>query len=433
MAFCRSSLLLRRALAGSRRTAASCSSSSYAFRGQRRYSGGEGTTISAPGYHVNSGSSYMKGSVFWEKDKPITYEDFEMPRPKANEVLIKIKACGACHSDLHVIKGDLNFPLPCILGHEITGEIVEHGPHTDTKFIQRYPIGSKAIGAFIMPCGSCFYCSKGEDDLCEPFFAYNRAKGTLYDGETRLFLRGSRKPVYMFSMGGLAEYCVMPTNGLTPLPDTLPYAESSVLGCAVFTAYGAIAHAAEVKPGNSVAVIGIGGVGSSCLQIAKAFGATQIIAVDVQDAKLETAKTFGATHAINSRKEDAIAKIKELTGGRGVDIAVEALGGPKTFQQCVQSVRGGGKAVMIGLAASGGKGGIGEVDIIQLVRRKIKIIGSYGGRAMTDLPKLVELAEQGVFNLESAVTRRYKFDEAAQAFQDLANRSIVGRGIIEIV
>ncbi|XP_057770128.1 uncharacterized protein LOC130989963 isoform X1 [Salvia miltiorrhiza] len=432
MAFCRSSLLLRKALGGgSRRMAAAAAAGSYHRRpeesGRRWYSEG---TCSAAGYHVNTVPSYMTGSVFWEKGKPITYEDFEMPRPKANEVLIKTKACGACRSDLHVIKGDLKFPCPCTLGHEITGEVVQHGPLTDTNVIQRYPVGSKVIGAFIMPCGSCFYCSKGEDDLCEPFFSYNRAKGTLYDGETRLFLRGSGKPVSMFSMGGLAEYCVMPANGLTPLPDTLPYAESSVLGCAVFTAYGAVAHAAEVKPGNSVAVIGIGGVGSSVMQISKAFGASQIIAVDVQDEKLETAKAFGATHAINSRKEDAVAKIKELTDGRGVDIAVEALGGPKTFQQCIQSVRGGGKAVMIGLSPSGG---LGQVDLIQLVRRKVKIIGSYGGRAKKDLPRLVELAEQGIFNLETAVTRKYKFEEVAQAFEDLDQKSIVGRAIIELM
>ncbi|KAL1539035.1 all-trans-retinol dehydrogenase [NAD(+)] ADH1B-like [Salvia divinorum] len=423
MAFCRSSLLLRRALGGSGRRVAACSS----YGGRRWYSG---EPTAAAGYHVNTVPSYMTGSVFWEKDKPISYEDFEMPRPKANEVLIKTKACGACHSDLHVIRGDLKFPCPCILGHEITGEVVQHGPHTDTNVIQRYPVGSKVIGAFIMPCGNCFYCSRGEDDLCEPFFAYNRAKGTLYDGETRLFLRGSGKPVYMFSMGGLAEYCVMPANGLTPLPDTLPYAESSVLGCAVFTAYGAVAHAAEVKPDNSIAVIGIGGVGSSVLQISKAFGATEIIAVDVQDEKLDTAKTFGATHAINARKEDVATRIRELTDGRGVDIAVDALGGPRTFQQCIQSVRGGGKAVMIGLSPGGG---LGEVDIIQLVRRKVKIIGSYGGRAKTDLPRLVELAEQGIFDLESAVTRKYKFEEAAKAFQDLDKKTIIGRGIIELM
>ncbi|KAL6534091.1 hypothetical protein OROHE_013924 [Orobanche hederae] len=350
MAFCRSSLLLRKALGGSHHAAATCSSA-YACgwpaesKGSRWYSDGEGTTISAPGYHVNTAPSHMTGQL-----------------------------------------------------------MVEHGPLTETKFIKRSPVGSKVIGAFIMP-SEIVSTAQGEDDLCESFFAYNRAKGTLYDGETCLFLRGSGKSVHVWSMSGLAEYCITPVNGLGALPDTLPYAESSVLGCAVFTAYGAIAHAAEVKPGNSVAVIGIGGVGSR----AKAFRASVIVAVDVEDTKLETAKTFGATHSINSRKEDAIAKIKR------------------------------GKAVMIGLSSTGGKG---EVDITQLVRRKVlcckwlvhvKMIGSYGGRAMTDLPKLVELAEQGIFNLEAAVRRRYKFEDVARAYQDLKNKFIVGRGVIEII
>lgn len=353
-----------------------------------------------------------------------------MPRPKANEILIKTKACGVCHSDLHVIKGEIPFASPCVVGHEITGEVVEHGPLTDTRNIQRFPIGSQVVGAFIMPCGNCFFCSRGQDDLCEPFFEYNRAKGTLYDGETRLFLRGSGKPVYMYSMGGLAEFCVVPVNGLTILPPTLPYSESAILGCAVFTAYGAMTHAAQVHVGDSVAVIGIGGVGSSCLQIARASGASKIIAVDVQDDKLEKAKTLGATHAINARKEDAAAKIKELTGGRGVDIAVEALGRSQTFSQCIRSVRDGGKAVMIGLTLSGA---IGEVDINHLVRRQIKVIGSYGGRARQDLPKLVELAETGIFNLEAAVSRKYKFDEAEEAYKHLDQGGIMGRAVVEIM
>ncbi|KAB5534360.1 hypothetical protein DKX38_017446 [Salix brachista] len=158
-----------------------------------------------------------------------------MPRPKAGEVLIKTKACGVCHSDLHVIKGEIPFPSPCAIGHEITGEVLEHGKLSDRKTIER---------------------EMGHDDLCEDFFAYNRSKGTLYDGETRLFLRNS------------------------------------------------------VRPGDSVAVIGVGGVGSSCLQIARAFGASDIIAVDVQDEKLEKAKTFGATATINSKIEDPIERIK---------------------------------------------------------------------------------------------------------------------------
>lgn len=372
----------------------------------------------------------MRGLVFWETNKPLTIEEFNMPRPKAGEILIKTKACGVCHSDLHVIKGEIPFSNPCVVGHEITGEVVEHGPRTDNKTIQRLPVGSRVVGAFIMPCGNCSFCSKGHDDLCEDFFAYNRAKGTLYDGETRLFLRNSGKPVFMYSMGGMAEYCVVPANALAVLPDSLPYKESAILGCAVFTAYGAMAHSAEVRAGDSVAVIGIGGVGSSCLQIARAFGASDIIAVDVHDEKLQKAKTFGATHTVNAIQEDAIEKIREITGGMGVDIAVEALGKPQTFLQCVQSVKDGGKAVMIGLAQSGA---VGEVDINRLVRRKIQVIGSYGGRARQDLPKLVKLAESGIFNLTNAVTREYKFEDANKAYEDLNKGNILSRAVVEIM
>ncbi|KAK4758897.1 hypothetical protein SAY87_020198 [Trapa incisa] len=383
---------------------------------------------SVAGYHVNPSSS-MRAVVFRESSKPVSLEYLQIPRPKSGEVLIKTKACGVCHSDLHVIKGEIPFSAPCVIGHEITGEVVEHGPLTDRKITDRFPIGSHVVGAFIMPCGSCFYCSKGHDDLCEDFFAYNRAKGTLYDGETRLFLHGSREPVYMYSMGGLAEYCIVPANALANLPSSLPYTESAILGCAVFTAYGAMTHAAEVHPGDSIAVVGIGGVGSSCLQIARAFGASDIIAVDIHDEKLQKAKVLGATHTVNAIKEDAVEKIKEITGGMGVDIAVEALGKPKTFLQCLQSVRDGGKAVMIGLAKAGSTG---EIDINRLVRRKIKVIGSYGARARQDLPKIVRLAETGVFNLDTVVSQKYKFDEAVRAFQDLDQGKIVSRAVIEI-
>ncbi|OWM89897.1 hypothetical protein CDL15_Pgr012534 [Punica granatum] len=388
----------------------------------RHYAAGDrsspSSSSSAAGYHV-SPSSFMRGAVFWEPDRPLSLEQLQLPRPKAGELLIKTKACGVCHSDLHVLKGEIPFSAPCVIGHEITGEVVEHGPLTDRKITHRLPVGSHVVGAFIMPCGGCFYCSKGHDDLCEEFFAYNRAKGTLYDG----------KPVYMYSMGGLAEYCVVPAHALAVLPSSLPYTESAILGCAVFTAYGAMTHAAEVRPGDSVAVVGIGGVGSSCLQMARAYGASDIIAVDIHDEKLQKAKMLGATHTVNAIKEDAVEKIKEITGGAGVDIAVEALGKPQTFSQCVESVRDGGKAVMIGLAKAGS---VGEIDINRLVRRKIKVIGSYGARARQDLPKLVRLAESGIFDLNSAVSRKYKIEEAGKAFQDLDQGKIIGRAVVEI-
>ncbi|KAK3010004.1 hypothetical protein RJ639_012716 [Escallonia herrerae] len=275
-----------------------------------------------------------------------------------------------------------------------------------------------------------------------------------------MYVSFTGKPVYMYSMGGLAEYCVVPAHALSVLPDSLPYTESAILGCAVFTAYGAMAHAAEVRPGDAIAVIGIGGVGSSgrsggmsqrgleiccggfvcprmhygyvqcCLQIARAFAASEIIAVDVLDEKLQNAKMIGATHVVNAQKEDPVLRIREITEGRGVDIAVEALGRPQTFMQCTQSVRDGGKAVMIGLALSGAKG---EVDINHLVRRQIKVIGSYGGRARHDLPKLIKLAERGIFNLTAAVSRKCKFEEVGQAYEDLNQGTIVGRAVVEIM
>ncbi|RAL39825.1 unnamed protein product [Cuscuta campestris] len=443
MAFSRGSIFVRRAVSGGSLlrvskcppTAAAFSGSSPCISTSSAHSGGDCnhrtfSSDAASAYHLQGGPSHMRAAVFSEPNKPLSLEDFHMPRPKANEVLIKTKACGVCHSDLHVIKGELPFASPCVVGHEIAGEVVEHGPLTDSNIVKRFPVGARVVGAFIMPCGSCGFCSKGQDDLCESFFAYNRAKGTLYDGETRLFFRSNGKPAYMYSMGGLAEYCVVPAHGLAVLPNSLPYTESAILGCAVFTAYGAMAHAAQVRLGDVIAVIGIGGVGSSCLQLARAFGASEVIAVDVQEEKLEKAKSIGATHIINARNEDVVNKIKEITGGKGVDIAFEALGRTQTFGQCVQSVRDGGKAVMIGLALSGSKG---EVDINHLVRRQIKVIGSYGARARQDLPKLIKLVECGIFNLTASVSRKYKFEEAGEAYTDLDQGNITGRAVVEIM
>ncbi|KAF5940361.1 hypothetical protein HYC85_021528 [Camellia sinensis] len=229
MAFKRLSIVLRNAISSSSRTnwLAGAAASSFAPSNWRRSlcqnsvssSSSSPSSPSASSYHLNGGPFYMRGVMFTEPNKPLSIEEFHMPRPKAGEVLIKTKACGVWHSDLHVIKGELPFASPCVVGHEIT-------------------VGAHVVGAFIMPCGSCFFCNKGQDDLCEDFFAYNRAKGTLYDRETCLFLRNSGKPIYMYSMGGLADFCVVPAHGLCILPNTVPYIESAILGCAVFTAYG---------------------------------------------------------------------------------------------------------------------------------------------------------------------------------------------------
>jgi Zn-dependent alcohol dehydrogenase len=328
-----------------------------------------------------------------------------------------------------VINKDQPYPIPCVLGHEVTGEVVEHGKHTDSATVERLPVGSRVVGSFIMPCGGCFFCVRGQEDLCESFFKYNRGMGGLYDGTTRLYLSTSGDPVYMYSMGGLAEYCVVPANGLAVIPESLPYSESAILGCAVFTAYGAMKNAADMRAGETVAVIGTGGVGSSCVQVARAFGGRIVIGVDISDKKLEMAKQMGATHTINASTEDVPQRIRDITGGRGVDIAVEALGKPSTFNQAVMSVRDGGRAVMIGLAPFGATT---DVEISRLVRRQIRIVGSYGARARQDLANIVSLAELGFLKIESAVTQKRKLEEADKVYSELDKGEVTGRAIIEL-
>ena len=162
-----------------------------------------------------------------------------------------------------------------------------------------------------MPCGYCNYCIRGREDLCETFFSFNRLKGQLYDGSTRLY-RSSGTPIAMYSMGGLAEYAVTPDTSVFKLPSTIPLDDAAIIGCSIFTAYGAVRNQADIRPGQRVAVFAIGGVGTQVLQMARAFGASQVIAVDIKSEKLESSLQFGATHTINSLEEDVTEKIKEL-------------------------------------------------------------------------------------------------------------------------
>src|SRR5678816_3964048 len=262
----------------------------------------------------------MKAAILDAAPGGIRIERIPIPEPRAGEVLVKVHGCGVCHTDLHVMKAEVAFPTPAVMGHEISGVVAALGPG-----VAGPAIGTRVASAFIMPCGFCAPCGAGRDDLCDSFFAMNRLKGTLYDGTTRLRRRDGA-PIAMYSMAGLAEYSVVPATDVFPLADGLPLEESAVLGCAVFTAYGAVRHALSLRGGERVAVVAAGGVGLNIIQIAAAFGASQIIAVDVRDDKLEIARRVGATDVVNSAKEHATERVRDLTDGRGVDVAFEVLG-----------------------------------------------------------------------------------------------------------
>jgi S-(hydroxymethyl)glutathione dehydrogenase/alcohol dehydrogenase len=282
------------------------------------------------------------------------------------------------------------------------------------------------VSAFIMPCGRCRLCATGRDDLCDNFFAMNRLRGTLYDGTSRL-RRQDGSTLAMYSMAGLAEYAVVPATDIFRLPSGLPPEESSVLGCAVFTAFGAVRHAADLRGGERIGVVAAGGVGLNIIQIARAFGASQIIAIDVRDDKLEIARRVGATDVINARAASATERVRELTDGQGVDVAFEVLGRPETFTQALEIIGDGGRMVAVGIAAGRTTA---PVEITRLVRRGLRIIGSFGARTRADMPEILRLAARGTFRPETIVTTRFPLTEADAAYQALARGEIVGRAIV---
>jgi S-(hydroxymethyl)glutathione dehydrogenase/alcohol dehydrogenase len=366
--------------------------------------------------------STMRAAI-WNGDSPeLVVESIPVPVPQQGEALIKVAACGVCHTDLHVMKSEVAFPPPAVMGHEVSGTIVSIGPGTAPTGLAP---GQRVVGAFIMPCTECEACRAGRDDMCEAFFEQNRLKGNLFDGTTRLH-RADGSRLSMYSMAGLAEYSVVPLSALAPLPEGLSFEESAVLGCAAFTAYGAAAKS-EIVAGESMAIVATGGIGSSLIQVGRYLGASPIIAIDVNDDKLAAARELGADIVINSTREDVPARVRAATGSKGVSVAFEALGRPQTFELAVSFLREGGRMVAVGIAAGAATA---AVPITPLVRRGQVIMGSFGARTRRDLPKVVEMAASGGYDVARAVTRRYSLEEAGEAYAALDRGEISGRAIV---
>ena len=334
----------------------------------------------------------MRAAVIRERSGPFELEELRDPEPRAGEILVRVAACGVCHTDLHIHDGSVPFPLPCVLGHEISGTIVAVGDG-----VEQLREGERVAGAFIMPCGQCAMCRAGREELCEPFFAHNRLHGTLYDGETRLFDRDGA-PVWMYSMAGLSELAVMPALAAAPIPATLALADSSIFGCALLTAFGAVQHVGRLERGETVAVLGAGGVGSNI----------------VYDVETDCA---------------ARERMRDLTGGRGADVVFEAIGHPSTFRQATEMAADGGRCVMVGIAPAGATAG---VEITRLVRRKLQLLGSFGGRPRSDLAILMDMAADGRLQLDGAISRRFSLEEAGLAYGMLERGEITGRAIVEV-
>lgn len=360
--------------------------------------------------------------VLERPNEPLREESLVLSEPCEEEVLVEVAACGVCHTDLHVMKDEVRFPTPAVLGHEVSGIVRSVGPR-----VEHLHSGDRVVCSFIMPCGECRHCVDGLEDICENFFVFNRLNGTLYDGTTRIH-RQNGDPVSMYSMGGHATHCVVPSRAVFPLPDEVPLSEAALLGCSLFTAYGAVRSVAEVTEGETVAVVAAGGIGLSIIHLARAFGAKRVIAIDIDDEKLALAAEFGATDVINSATTDPMDAVKSRFG-RGVDVAFEALGSQPTVKLAVSLLDDGGRAVLAGIAPVGHTM---DIDITQLVRRKLRILGSFGASASRAMPAVIDLAAQGRIDLQKLITQRFSFDEIPLAYEHLNRREIRGRGLVEI-
>lgn len=359
----------------------------------------------------------MKAAVFQEANKPLTIEDVDIVDPRAGEVLVRTVCSGVCHSDLHFVDGLWQLPSACVLGHEAAGIVEAVGD--GVTYVKP---GDRVIMSFRPFCGTCYYCLGGRPNLCsDP--AINAAS------TTRLQWKG--KPILQFaSVGSFAEMMVTSENGVVKIPDEMPMAEASLIGCGVMTGVGAALYTAKVPGGAEVAVIGCGGIGLNIIQGARLAGAGKIIAIDIVPSKLELATKFGATHTINSKDTDNLPEaIHDITGGMGVEYAFEAIGVPDAVTQAFAITRAGGTCVVVGMHPLGSQISVPGPDFLQ----EKKLVGCmYGStRFREHMPKLVDLFLQGRLDLTSLVSRRLKLEDVNEGFRAM-KAGEVARSVLEI-
>jgi len=351
----------------------------------------------------------------------LTIEQVNLDPPKPYEVLVRMKAAGICHSDLHTYRGELRAQPPLVLGHEGAGIVEEVGNE-----VNHVKPGDRVMVNWIPSCNQCPACYRGQNNLCNRI-ADTTLQALLPDGTTRLSTEDGITLKHYLSTSTMAEYAVLDQASVIKLPDDVSYEVASIIGCAVLTGTGAVLNTAQVAPGSSVAVIGCGGVGLSAIMGAKLAGCYPIIAVDVMDSKFDFAKELGATHSINSRESDAVEALKELTNG-GPDYVFDSVGAAITINQALLGARPGGTAVVMGMHSMKENVPITSANLIAMNK---KLLGSFAGSARPhlDLPHFLELYRSGRLPVDKLVSKRYSLEELAQAFDDM-EAGKVARGII---
>ena len=358
----------------------------------------------------------MKAAVLREVNKPLEIEDVQIGEPGPREVVVKTAAAGVCHSDLHFQNGSYPYPLPSVLGHESAGIVEAVG--SDVTYVQP---GDHVITCLSAFCGHCEYCLTGHMTLCqEPELQRSG------DQPPRLSAGGD--PVFQFlNLSSFAEYMLLHEHTIAKIREDMPLDRAALIGCGVTTGVGAVIHTAGVEPGATVAVIGCGGVGLSCINGAEIAGASRIIAVDTVPSKLELARKFGATDVVNAADNDPIEAVRELTGG-GVHYSFEAIGLKVTTEQSFKMIKRGGTATVIGMIPVGT---MVEFHGPEFLGEK-KIQGSSMGsnRFRVDMPRFVDFYLAGKLRLDDMISSRIKLEDVNDAFKQLETGEVARNVIV---
>lgn len=358
----------------------------------------------------------------YTKSKPLTIEEVELDKPQRREVLVKIKAAGLCHSDLSVINGDRPRPLPMALGHEAAGVIVEKG-----EDVNDFEIGDHVVFSFLPSCGHCIYCQTGRVALCEKGAKANGA-GTLLGGGIRLN-QGDDKIYHHLGVSGFADHVVSSIDSLVKIDKSYPFEIAALFGCAVMTGVGAVMNTAQLKLGESVMVVGLGGVGLAAILGAKAAGAKKVLAADISKYKLEVAKELGATEVFDSSKEGIVKEVKDYTKENGVDASVEFAGAMPALDFAFQVTKRGGRTVTGALPAPDKKF---VLDPLLLVGDEKTLKGCYLGSCvpLRDIPAYLELYKEGKLPVEQLITHRLKLEDINEGFERLASGEAIRQVIL---
>lgn len=355
-----------------------------------------------------------RAAVLTAIDAPLVLrDDVEVDAPRAGEVRVRMVASGVCHSDLSMQDMTLPIPLPAVLGHEGAGIVEEVGPG-----VEALEPGDHVAISWVPRCGTCFFCRRSQPHLCQAADAVLLAGGLL-DGSPRLRLDGA--PLHqMLGTGTFSAETVVAASAAVKLPGDLDLTVACLLGCAVLTGVGAALNTATIRDGDTVAVVGCGGVGLNIVQGARIAGAGQIVAIDLNPTKLALAAKLGATVTVDAGAVDASAAVRDLTDQRGADVVFEAIGREQTIQQAVEMSRRGGQVVLVGIP---------RLDVmltvpvmLGLVMAERTVKGCWYGSADVhrDIPRLVELYRNGDLLLDELVSRRITLDEVNDALDDMA-------------